>query len=153
MSLGGGKMKFTAYIPFVFFSILVITLVGCDRPSVRQAAMVYDVDEEASDTVLDSVQSALDSVALENTVKLFYMWDNEFCDKGESQMQRLSEFLTRHPELDTDGLNRFKFDTIEEAKIFYDVVEGYYKLRRVDLPFIDEKYVAHFHPSCYPMHW
>ena len=146
-------MKFTACTLFIFFSILVINLVGCDRPSVRHAAIVYEVDERALDTVLDSVQSALDSVALENTVKLFYMWDNEFCDKEESQMQRLSEFLTRHPELDTAGLNRFEFDTIEEAKIFYDVVEGYYKLRRVDLPFIDGKYIAHFHPSCYPMHW
>ena len=146
-------MKFTAYILFIFFSILVVTLVGCDRPSVKQVAMVYDMDEAALDTVLDSVQSALDSIALENTVKLLYLWDNEFSDKEESQMQRLSEFLTQHPELDTNGLNKFEFDTIEEAKIFYDVVEGYYKLRRMDLPFIDGKYIAHFQPSGYPMHW
>ena len=150
-------MKYTTYTLFVFFSVLIVvstlTLVGCDRIDVRQAAMVYGVGEEPSDTVLNAVQSALDSIALENTVKLFYMWDNEFCDKDESEMQRLSAFLNRYPELDTAGLNRFEFDTIEAAKIFCDVVEGYYKLRKADLPFIDGKYVAHFHPSHYPTHW
>lgn len=146
-------MKFTACIQFIFYSILVITLVSCDQSDVKHTAIVYDAHAETSNTVLYSVQTALDSDALENTVKLLYLWDNEFCDKSESEMQRLDEFLNRHSELDIDGLNTFAFDTIEEAKIFYDVVEGYYKLRRADLPFIDGKYVAHFHPSCYPTHW
>ena len=83
---------------------------------------------------------------LKNTVKLFYMWDNEFCNKDENEMQRLSAFLHRYPELDTDGLNKFEFDTIEAAEIFCDVVEGYYKLRKADLPFVDGKYVAYFSP-------
>ncbi len=150
-------MKFTTSTLSVFFSVLVVVftlaMVGCDRPDVKQIAMVYAIGEEPSDTVLDSVQSALDSIALENTVKLFYMWDNEFCDKAESEMQRLSTFLHKYPELDTAGLNRFEFDTIEAAEIFCDVVEGYYKLRKAELPFIDGKYVAHFHPSHYPTHW
>ena len=150
-------MKFTTSTLSVFFSVLVVVstlaLVGCDRLDVKQAYIAYSVDEEPSDTVLDSVQSALDSIALENTVKLFYMWDNEFCDKEESEMQRLSTFLHKYPELDTVGLNRFEFDTIEAAEIFCDVVEGYYKLRKAELPFIDGKYVAHFHPSHYPTHW
>jgi hypothetical protein len=150
-------MKFTASTLSVFFSVLVVvstlTLVGCDRPDVKQVAIAYDMGEELSDTVLDTVQSALDSIALENTVKLFYMWDNEFCDKDESEIQRLGTFLHRYPELDTDGLNRFEFDTIEAAEIFCDVVEGYYKLRKADLPFVDGKYVAHFQPSHYPTHW
>ena len=150
-------MKFTKYTPFVFFSILIVvytlTLVGCDRSDIRQAYMVYDVDKEPSDGVIESVESALDSIALENTVKLFYKWDNEFCDKDESEMQRLSHFLLQYPELDTNGLNRFEFETIEAAEIFCDVVEGYYKLRKADLPYVDGKYVAHFHPSHYPTHW
>ena len=150
-------MRFTTYTPFFFFSVLVVvftlTLVGCDRLDVKQAAIVYGAGEEPSDTVLDAVQSALDSIALENTVKLFYIWDNKFCDKDESEMQRLSIFLHQYPELDTDGLNRFAFDTVEAAEIFCDVVEGYYKLRKADLPVIDGKYVAHFHPSHYPTHW
>ena len=150
-------MKFTTYALFILFSVLVVvftlTLDGCDRPGIKYANIVYDMGEEVSDTVLNAVESALDSIALENTVKLFYMWDNEFCDKDESEMQRLSHFLLRYPELDTDGLNRFEFDTIEAAKIFCDVVEGYYKLRKSDLPYVDGKYVAHFHPSHYPTHW
>ena len=150
-------MRFTTYILPVFFLVLAVgftlTLVGCDRIDVKQAAIVYGLDEESADTVLDTVQSTLDSMALENTVKLFYMWDNEFCNKDENEMQRLSAFLHRYPELDTDGLNRFEFDTIEAAEIFCDVVEGYYKLRKADLPFVDGKYVAYFHPSHYPTHW
>ena len=75
-------MRFTTYILPIFFLALAVgftlTLIGCDRIDVKQAAIVYGLDEESADTVLDTVQSALDSIALENTVKLFYMWDNEF---------------------------------------------------------------------------
>ena len=150
-------MKFTTYTLFILFSVLVVvsafTLVGCDRPGIKYANIVYDMGGEPSTRVIDAVESALDSKAFENTVKLFYMWDNEFCDKDESEMQRLNHFLLRYPELKTGGLNKFEFDTIEAAEIFSDVVEGYYKLRKADLPYVDGKYVAHFHPSHYPTHW
>lgn len=150
-------MRFTANTSFVFFSILVVvtTLVwiGCNQQGMKQVSTVYYVDEDRSEIVPDPVQSALDSITLENTVKLFHMWDDEFCDKKQSEMQRLGDFISQHPELDIGGLNRFEFDTIEEAEMFYDIVEEEYKIRRVDIPFIDGKYVAHFHPSCYPIHW
>ena len=150
-------MKFTTYTLFILFSVLVVvsafTFVGCDRPGMKYANIVYDMGGEVSAGVINAVESALDSKALENTVKLFYMWDNEFCDKDESEMQRLNHFLLQYPELDTAGLNRFEFDTIEAAEIFCEVVEGYYKLRKADLPYVDGKYVAQFQPSHYPMHW
>ena len=119
----------------------------------KQVSTVYYVDEDRSEIVPDPVQSALDSIALENTVKFFHLWDDEFCGKKQSEMQQIGDFISRHPELDIGGLNRFEFDTIEEAEMFYDIVEEEYKIRRVDIPFIDGKYVAHFHPSCYPIHW
>lgn len=150
-------MRFTANTSFVFFSILVVvtTLVsiGCNQQVMKQVSTVYYVDEDRSEIVPDPVQSALDSIALENTVKLFHMWDDEFCGKKENEMLRIGDFVPRYPELDMGGLNRFEFDTIEEAEMFYDIVEEAYKIRRVDIPFIDGKYVAHFHPSCYPIHW
>ena len=118
----------------------------------EKVSTVYYVDEDRSEIIPDPVQSALDSIALEHTVKLFHMWDDDFCGKKQSEMQRLGDFISRHPEFDIGG-NPFAFDTIEEAEMFYDIVEEEYKIRRVDLPFIDGKYVAHFHPSCYPTHW
>ena len=157
-------MEFTAKTLFVFFSILVmistLALVGCNRSNMKQTDIIDYVDEDQSDIIPDSVQSALDSMALENTVKLFQMWDDEFCGKEESEVQHLGEFLPRHPELDTtfehpefSVVNRFGFDTIEEAEMFYDLVEEQYNIKRVDIPFSAGKYEAHFHPSCYPITW
>ena len=147
-------MEFTAKTLFVFFSILVmistLALVGCNQSNMKQTDIIDYVDEDQLDIIPDSVQSALDSMALENLVKLLQMWDDEFCGKEESEVQHLGEFESRHPEL---GVNLFRFDTIEEVEMFYDIVEERYNIRRVNIPFIDGKYVAHFHPSCFPIDW
>ena len=148
-------MEFTAKTLFVFFSILVmistLALVGCNQSNMKQTDIIDYVDEDQSDIIPDSVQSALDSMKLERIVKLFQMWDDEFCGKPQSEMLNLSEYEPQHPEFPI--VNRFGFDTIEEVEMFYDIVEEQYNIRRVNIPFIDGKYVAHFHPSCFPIDW
>lgn len=94
------KNKIHSNTPFVFFSILVIitTLVsvGCNQQGMKQVSTVYYVDEDRSEIVPDPVQSALDSIALENTVKFFHLWDDEFCGKKQSEMQQIGGFISRH---------------------------------------------------------
>ena len=148
-------MEFTAKTLFVFFSILVmistLALVGCNRSNMKQTDIIDYVDEDQSDIIPDSVQSALDSMKLERIVEFHGMWDDEFCGKPQSEMLNLFEYESQHPEFSV--VNRFGFDTIEEVEMFYDIVEERYNIRRVNIPFIDGKYVAHFHPSCFPIDW